>query len=194
MTPREQQAQQTYEHILQTAEMLLETYSYDTLSVNDICEKAGISKGGFYHHFSSKDQLLALLIGRQMERLIHERVAPLLGKKDAITLLNLYLFTGMEYLQNNPRDTLARCWLALSEHKELTTEPFSKVYFKLLDDIVLQGIKEGCIRKDIDPVFCENFLAATYSGIFLHTFAYHGEQSFEDFAEKAIILIHKIIS
>ena len=83
MNLREQQAQQTYEHILHTAECLLENSTYEKLSVNEIYEKAGISKGGFYHHFSSKDQLIALLIGRQMEQYIHKQVAPLIGKKDA---------------------------------------------------------------------------------------------------------------
>ena len=67
MTNREQQAQKTYEHILQTAEQLLSTSSYEELSIREICERAGVSKGGFYHHFSSKDQLIAILIGRQMQ-------------------------------------------------------------------------------------------------------------------------------
>lgn len=194
MTPREQQAQQTYEHIMNTAEQLLESTSYDVLSVNDICEKAGISKGGFYHHFSSKDQLIALLIGRQMERFMLERVVPLLGKENAVTLLNLYLTTGIEYLIRNPKDTLARCWLALSEHKELTAQPFSQAYFELLHNIILQGKEEGCIRKDIDSVFCVNFLAASYTGIILHTIAYSDEQSLTDFVEKSLSLIHQVIS
>ena len=38
MTNREQQAQKTYEHILQTAEQLLATSSYEELSINEICE------------------------------------------------------------------------------------------------------------------------------------------------------------
>ena len=78
MTNREQQAQQTYEHILQTTELLLTSCSYDELSISDICKKAGISKGGFYHHFSSKDQIIAILIGRQMQANVCTYIEPLL--------------------------------------------------------------------------------------------------------------------
>lgn len=194
MTPREQQAQQTYKHIMSTAEDLLKSTSFDELSVNEICEKAGISKGGFYHHFSSKDQLLALLIGLQMERLMHERVTPLLEKEDAFTLLNLYIKTGLEYLKNSPKDTLGRCWLALLEHEALTSSRFSQTYFELLHTIVLQGIEEGSIRKDIEPAFCENFLAASYTGIMMQAITYKDVQELENFVEKSLSLVHKSIS
>ena len=52
MNLRKQQALQTYYHILSTAKQLAENKPYESLSVEQICDCAGISKGGFYHHFS----------------------------------------------------------------------------------------------------------------------------------------------
>lgn len=193
MTSREQQAQQTYENIMLTTENLLETTSFEELSVSEICEKAGVSKGGFYHHFSSKDQLMALLVGRQMERLIHQQVSPLVGKEDAFTLLNLYIETGLIYLKDSPGNTLARCWLALSEHSELTKPRFSQTYFKLLHDIVLQGNEEGSFRTDISPEFCESFIAATFTGIMLHAIAYSDEQPIIAFVKQSMQLLCEIL-
>ena len=193
MTSREQQARQTYEHIMHTAEQLLEHSTYEQLSVNDICEKAGISKGGFYHHFSSKDQLIALLIGRQMEHLIHERVSPLLGKESAFTLLELYMYTGLEYLKNCPKNTLARCWLALSEHSALTAPRFSQTYFALLHQIISQGIEEGHVRKEYDTGFYESFTAAFFTGIMLHTIAYENGLSQEKFVGQSMELLWKAL-
>ena len=194
MTTREQQAQQTYERILQTAESLLESYSYDELSISEICEKAAISKGGFYHHFSSKDQIIAVLIGRQMQEYTYTRVAPLLGKKDAPTLLETYLQTGLDYLKNHPNDTLARCWLAISQHGELATSHLSLLSYQLLQNILTQGIEEGTFRKDIDQLFYANFIAATYTGIIFHSVSFADDISTNDFEKKSMELILQIIS
>ena len=193
MTSREKQAKQTYEHILQTAEQLLATSSYEALSISEICEKAGVSKGGFYHHFSSKDQIIAVLIGRQMQEHVYTQIEPLLEKKDAVSLLHLYMQAGLDYLKNSPKDTLARCWLALSQHGELANSQLSLLSYQLLQNILTQGIKEGCFRKNIDPAFYAQFIAATYSGILFHAVSFDDALA-DDFAKKSMELICTIIA
>ncbi|MYL42065.1 TetR/AcrR family transcriptional regulator [Virgibacillus salexigens] len=47
--------------IIQTSLLLFEKYGYHGVTVNQIVEDVGTSKGGFYHHFSSKDELLYLI-------------------------------------------------------------------------------------------------------------------------------------
>ena len=145
MNLRAKQAQQTYEHILVTAEQLLKQSSYEELSVDQICECANISKGGFYHHFSSKDEFISLLIGRQMGNLIAERIEPCLKEKSAFELLEIYLNTTIEYLEKSPRSMLIRCWLALSEHPEITNSEFAKESFHVFHEIVEKGKAEGKI-------------------------------------------------
>ncbi len=49
--------QDTKKRILATAFELFSTSSYDRVSVDDIAKKAGISKGGLFHHFGSKYDL-----------------------------------------------------------------------------------------------------------------------------------------
>ena len=46
------------EQILRTAEALFYAQGYEQTSVQDILDAIGISKGGFYHHFESKLDLL----------------------------------------------------------------------------------------------------------------------------------------
>ena len=51
---RKEQAQQTEQAILQAAMELARENSFDKVSVRDICQRAGITTGAFYHHFRSK--------------------------------------------------------------------------------------------------------------------------------------------
>ena len=44
--------------ILDSAQKQFFLKGYETASVNEIIEAAGISKGTFYHYFESKDELL----------------------------------------------------------------------------------------------------------------------------------------
>ena len=49
----------TREKLLDTAIQLIWQSNYASVGVNDICEKAGITKGAFYHYFDSKATLFA---------------------------------------------------------------------------------------------------------------------------------------
>ena len=56
---RKEQARRTEEAILQAALELSRADSFDRVSVRDICQRAGITTGAFYHHFRSKEDLLS---------------------------------------------------------------------------------------------------------------------------------------
>ncbi len=48
----------TKEKITDTALQLFETHGYNKVTVDRIVQESGTSKGGFYHNFKSKDELL----------------------------------------------------------------------------------------------------------------------------------------
>jgi AcrR family transcriptional regulator len=53
----QQRAEATKERILQIAVEVFARNGYDATGVAEICLRAGISKGAFYHHFPSKQSL-----------------------------------------------------------------------------------------------------------------------------------------
>lgn len=58
LSPRQKKSQQTWDSILHAVVKLLKKHTYDSLTVRNICDAAGVSTGTFYHHFNSKENLL----------------------------------------------------------------------------------------------------------------------------------------
>ena len=59
--------------ILRTAARLFQQRGYDATSMNDVAAALKLSKGGLYHHFESKDEILFHIMSQAME-LTEERV------------------------------------------------------------------------------------------------------------------------
>ena len=61
------------EKIITTADELFYKNGYNTTSFSDISQAVGISRGNFYHHFKSKDDILAAVI-EYRKTIINERL------------------------------------------------------------------------------------------------------------------------
>src|SRR5437870_7758330 len=103
-----EQAAQNRERILHAAAQLFRERGFEGIGVADLMKEAGLTHGGFYGHFSSKDDLIAQASARELTRslaywsTVSERAAgdPLSAVADA-------------YLTRNHRDNPgAGCVLA----------------------------------------------------------------------------------
>lgn len=61
------------QEILRTAARLFQQQGYDGTSMNDVAAALKLSKGGLYHHFQSKDEILFYLMEHAMD-ITQERV------------------------------------------------------------------------------------------------------------------------
>lgn len=77
--------------ILSTAQKLIYTKGYEQMSIQDILNELGISKGNFFHYFSSKQAMLEALIERHMDE-GESQLAPVVKDErlSAIEKLNMY--------------------------------------------------------------------------------------------------------
>src|SRR2546425_8231071 len=55
------------QEILRTAARLFQERGYDATSMNDVAAALKLSKGGLYHHFQSKDEILFNLMNHAMD-------------------------------------------------------------------------------------------------------------------------------
>lgn len=67
--PVQQRAEETRARILEAAAECFAQHGYEAASVGDICDRAGVSKGAFYHHFPSKQDLFMALLNDWLEAL-----------------------------------------------------------------------------------------------------------------------------
>ncbi|WP_302950838.1 TetR/AcrR family transcriptional regulator [Holdemania filiformis] len=64
---RNKHPEQTFEKIVVTAARLFVEKGYEQTSVQDILDATGLSKGGLYHHFKSKEQILDAVMQRRIQ-------------------------------------------------------------------------------------------------------------------------------
>lgn len=64
---RNKHPEQTLEKIVVTAARLFVEKGYEQTSVQDILDATGLSKGGLYHHFKSKEQILDAVMQRRIQ-------------------------------------------------------------------------------------------------------------------------------
>ncbi|WP_136442223.1 TetR/AcrR family transcriptional regulator [Pacificoceanicola onchidii] len=83
MKPEERRNQ-----LLDCAQMLFFSKGFEDTTMQDILASAGVSKGGFYHHFKSKDELLEGILNRFVEQ-TQTALRPVL-EQEYPTWLDLY--------------------------------------------------------------------------------------------------------
>ncbi len=62
-----EQAAENHEKIVEAASLLFRQQGFDGVSVDTIMQQAGLTHGGFYGHFKSKEDLAAQAVARALE-------------------------------------------------------------------------------------------------------------------------------
>jgi AcrR family transcriptional regulator len=121
---------------------------YENTSVQDVVERARVTKGAFYHHFEKKDDLLLHIHDRFMDELLaalEDLVAQQFPPREALALLIEDIVVATATFQ---REYV----IFFEQRRNLTAEPFQKVrakrdqYERLVVQTVQDGIAQGAFR------------------------------------------------
>jgi AcrR family transcriptional regulator len=82
---RHEPRQEPRQEILRTAARLFQQRGYDATSMNDVAAALKLSKGGLYHHFQSKDEILFHIMSHAME-ITEERVINVVRRIDGASV------------------------------------------------------------------------------------------------------------
>ncbi len=152
--------------ILDAAQALFFTRGWDAVTLADVIAGAGISKGGFYHHFSAKEDLLDSIV----ERFTAQAVTCAAMARDAAT--------GSALARFNAFIAAAHHWKAdhgteLRFFADVMLRPGNGPLFQriqrasteatlpILCDIIETGALEGCFDVPDPGLAAETILALT---------------------------------
>lgn len=136
--------------LLRAAAELIAESGADGAGVNAVIERAGLSKGTFYHYFQSKEELLEALV-RELSARAADAVRHAVSRPDldAIARLNAFLVASRE-LKQDRRALVVQLTLALyrDESADLRRRLERATHDELaplLGEILAQGINEGTL-------------------------------------------------
>ena len=163
-TPRQLQAEKNKQHLIDTAMELFFEYDINAVTINDICKRCSMTKGAFYHHFTSKDHIVTLTINTKLDEYV---LAHFHGEegclKDRLTEL---LLCGFSFFQSLGKAMTRDAYEALvrsSINVRIDTRPFVKELMSLVDE----GLQTHAFTMDMDPLSTYMMIIAIYSGMII---------------------------
>ncbi|MBV6397521.1 MAG: hypothetical protein HFACDABA_03135 [Anaerolineales bacterium] len=166
----QQRSEETKARILEAAVKQFSVHGFNKASVDSICEQAGISKGAFYHHFKTKqDVFLALLDGwlQTFDQAIEaSKDRPVPETFQMMTEYFPYIFQSasdnlpmfLEFLQQASRDETV--WQA-------SIAPYRR-YHKHFASLIKKGIAEGSFV-DVNPDLAARLIVSAAMGLLLQS-------------------------
>lgn len=170
--------------IIDAAEALFSENGFAAVSLNDVAERAGVSKANIFHHFESKDGLYLAVLRSACESVpvIHD-----LASKDTPYKERLTTFIRSQLENMLRRERVSRLiQRELFERgplqaKQLAEQVFGK-NFSYLVGLLREGQAQGELREDIDPALVATLLISTKVFFFetRHVLRHFSEVDFAD--------------
>ena len=168
---RKNRALETKKRLYTTAEALFTQYGLDNVSVDMIVEEAGLSKGTFYVHFESKDDLLGSLISDYVEKIDMDYQAFIDAFSPNAPLADILLRlvekiidiiidrVGLERMK-----VLYRTQLTNISHSG-TASSYNRMLYKTIMDVLDRGMQKGEFFATLTPAELANHLILAMRGL-----------------------------
>ncbi|HTX07786.1 MAG TPA: TetR family transcriptional regulator [Solirubrobacteraceae bacterium] len=144
--------EETRQAIIDSALRLFGAQGYAATSVQEITDAAGVTKGAFYHHFESKEDLLRLI----HDEFLDYQLAILKVALDRETDPDTRLRDLLRALLESTARYMANVTIFYQERRHLTGARFKAIkrkrdeFDRLFRDVIQRGVQEGVFRDDLD--------------------------------------------
>jgi len=119
--------------ILEAAVNVFAEKGYENASMNDIATRAGMSKGGLYHHFLSKDIVL-LYANQKLLEPCKELMRQVQNNKSAKDGLSEYVREYVKYWMERKKELI---FFSLSMTKAMTHHDIFKMYESFIENYIV---------------------------------------------------------
>jgi AcrR family transcriptional regulator len=136
--------------ILEAAVIEFVEKGYENASMESIALRTGITKGGIYYHFSSKDELLLKVNDKFMEPII-QFISEAINNPDPAEGLSFYIRNYMSFWVNHRSEMIV---IFLSLAKTFSNQALSRTYadyarqtVSFFESLYSKGIEKGIFKK-----------------------------------------------
>ncbi len=140
------------EAFLDVAERLIRSKGYEQMSVQDVLDELGASKGAFYHYFDSKEALLAAVIERMTDVGLAV-IAPIAADPDLPAAAKLQaLFSTVGRWKTERSDlllALLRSWM--SDENDLVRSRLARAGLARMTPILARIVRQGAAEGTFSP-------------------------------------------
>lgn len=171
MTPKPTRGAETRTAILSTSLDLFSKNGFDATSVAEICQQAQVSKGAFYHHFPSKQELFLALMDTWLngvDGMFQTAGESAMSAPEALEKMagiSGGLFDALE----GGFPILLEFWTQASRQPAIWARAVAP-YRRFLDffaGVIQSGIEEGAFEESLDPELTARILMAEAMGLLL---------------------------
>lgn len=163
---RRQQSKQTEEKILHSALALMREQGYDKVSVRDICTRAGITTGAFYHHFASKEAMVVHGVGAldfYMQQALAARPA-----EPPVERLRFVLTTYADFMERESGELTGQYYLIrLSSSQEGFRLDPNRYIEQVMRECLEEAKRRGEYRSKRTPEWAASFFYRHFRGLVL---------------------------
>lgn len=120
-------------------------------SMDDVAASAKLSKGGLYHYFSSKDEILFFILDRYMGIVLEDLEDQVRVRRDTTSKIQFIIERHVDLYANHIAEakTLlhdAHC-LSAKDHKKISAK--EREYYRLVIDVLSEFFEgSACIKRD----------------------------------------------
>ncbi|BAV07090.1 transcriptional regulator, TetR family [Filimonas lacunae] len=158
--------------ILQKAFELIYLKGYKSTSIDDIIATTQVTKGAFFYHFKSKDEMGLAIINEIMTPTLTSSFIEPLQKEanplDAIYKLMYHLLIKNDFLKVEfgcPAANFTQEMTPWNEEFSKALDKLTKEWTKVMVDVIEKGKKDGFIRADVNAKQVTSFVMSGYWGI-----------------------------
>ncbi len=167
----QQRSEETRAQLLEAAEACFSESGYDAAGVAEICRRAGVSKGAFYHHFATKQAIFLELLVRWLEGL-DTQIAR--ARQDAPNVLAaLVTIAGMVRqvfkIGGGRLPIFLAFWMQAARDPEawVVTIGHYRHYHTLFEAMIADGIAEGSVALTINADAAAQAIVSLGMGLIL---------------------------
>lgn len=169
-----EEALRTKQKLLDSALEVMSERSYSSISMTEIAERIGYSKGAIYWHFRNKNDILVSLVNTTC-LMTEEELTKLMVEQHNLEGLRAYLKRKISIPRINDRFKMLQ---KLMQHRQEWPEDVRKKVTDILvkridkersaiEKILKQRQLDGKIKQDIDTKEVSVLISAIFHGIFL---------------------------